>query len=752
MQRKSSGIQLNDDLYYHGSMRLKARQLGQSGHQHSPLAKKASCFSSQVRRQVRKQSPPKPAALQPSLSVKKSCLVLVEPLDFEEYVSARKRTLNERSSKISSDTDYRLPEPKAKKVKYPSLKARAMAQMHAIGEGISVRKSTIPDAGNGLFADQVFEEGEFITWYDGIVEDITPKRRKELLQVKDVTVWSHIRGVNQNRVVHGYQDPKDSLGGGSFMNDGFNAFQPANVEIVSMPSEHSPPEPGEYELYVRAKRPIEKGEELFYDYSSACWKRFSMDEPEFYEKHFACQIRSKATLRRLVESCDDGRLQPLLDALQGTPVPYWLELKLHFTEWTIELCRYALYKCGACEPGILTQGAMRLLKKETDAYFKALGQYVCSLTARSTHALTKGGDAKDRISEWNRTKRGRDGIKRQPVRIPDNGVFREPDKDWRVGHIQVFYYYFRRVNFYTDGDRLMHILQVLHPAHPLYEQLSGQYLFRMMDTAAGKLLDFNCPSVIKKRNNLTATLLRSGLYMPVTVDTPECEWKKWTLPGIRQNLRAHGVKVIEPDPARNSPWKILDSVFESGTDEEYTQHLLKMCRSRGCEFATITRKSKVSHCGCGIRFKDIDGLFYKVKDKKSEIAAKNFCDKHALFMQYIQRAGFDCYEVYKQITNETLYRCLDMMTPEYLRTEKGKNMARDFVAMAICDCVNMKSINRIFTKYKGHLSDELQALTNQKRYEALKPIGDRLLATYAELPRLKGIFSTEAAAEASGYS
>ncbi|WP_281646351.1 SET domain-containing protein-lysine N-methyltransferase [Parendozoicomonas sp. Alg238-R29] len=611
-----------------------------------------------------------------------------------------------------------------------------MAQVCTIKNGIDVRKSTIPNAGNGLFAQRAFQEGEFITWYDGIVEDISQERRKELQQCEDHEVWSHIRGVNQTRVVHGLQEPDEGRGGGSFLNDGFNAFLPANVEIIPLPSENIPPLPGEHELYVRAKRNIEEGEEFFYNYKSDHWNRFADDFPEIYQKHFDKQIRRKAQLRQALKECEEknGRIQPLLDLLQDTPVPYWPELKRHHKTWSVELCRYALYRCDSSDAHVLTQRALGLLKEESNAYFTAMGDYICYLTEKSNHAEEKKGIAKGLASEWNRRQRGRSGKKIYPVRVPANGVFLQPEDNWTLAHIQVIYWLFERPqNLSIEGDTFMHVLHVLHPAHPLYEELITQYIFQAFNVQPGDKLDFNDSAVIDSKDSLMAALLNNKLWMPTSNDTPKEQWRTWGARELRTFLKNKDVVVIDPDPAKNSPWKILDDLFEKQGEEaetKYNAHFLAECRKRKCKFAKMAKDSKGSRCKRPIRFRAIPGLKYTNAD----------CNKHALFMQYVHRAGFDYQEVYQQATNETLYASLKMMEKEYLETVEGKALAHNFLAMAMArvtpDPEKRKVRNSIFRNNRHALRPDLLPMKNPERFQILRLHGETLRAQYQKLPPL----------------
>ena len=121
-----------------------------------------------------------------------------------------------------------------------------------IDDGISVRPSTIPNAGNGLFADRDFARGTIVTKYDGpiaMVPSAPPAAGA-------TTHWASLmRGL----VVQGLTSPVRGRGGGSFMN---HVPRGANATLVKNDNAERP----YYGIYVKAKRNIAKGEEIFLTY------------------------------------------------------------------------------------------------------------------------------------------------------------------------------------------------------------------------------------------------------------------------------------------------------------------------------------------------------------------------------------------------------------------------------------------------------------------------------------------------------
>lgn len=117
-----------------------------------------------------------------------------------------------------------------------------------------VRTSSLPDAGNGLFADRDFKKGDYVTEYDG------PRlTRIEALELKALHQHSHIRSVAAG---YEYIDKPDSplpgIGAGVWINDG-TALKLNNVKFKHV---------GLNQLYMVATKDIRRGSEIFCNYGN----------------------------------------------------------------------------------------------------------------------------------------------------------------------------------------------------------------------------------------------------------------------------------------------------------------------------------------------------------------------------------------------------------------------------------------------------------------------------------------------------
>lgn len=121
-----------------------------------------------------------------------------------------------------------------------------------VDDGLSVRPSTIPNAGNGLFADRDFARGTIITKYDGPIA-MVPSAPPA------ASATTHWASLMRGWVVEGLTSPIRGRGGGSFMN---HVPRGANAEFVKNDAAGHP----YYGIYVKAKRNIQKGDEIFLTY------------------------------------------------------------------------------------------------------------------------------------------------------------------------------------------------------------------------------------------------------------------------------------------------------------------------------------------------------------------------------------------------------------------------------------------------------------------------------------------------------
>ena len=115
-----------------------------------------------------------------------------------------------------------------------------------VGQGVSVAPSTIPHAGNGLFATRSFRSSEYITEYEG--EILTRKEAWER------PILSHMVS-REGVIVDGLKTPIAGRGGGSFSNSAMRSVD-ANASIVAVLGQ----------LFLRARRHIAENEEILVYY------------------------------------------------------------------------------------------------------------------------------------------------------------------------------------------------------------------------------------------------------------------------------------------------------------------------------------------------------------------------------------------------------------------------------------------------------------------------------------------------------
>ena len=146
----------------------------------------------------------------------------------------------------------------------------------SIGNGLVVKHSSLPGSRNGVFVSHDVNIGEYITWYDGEVLNVSSADRKELLT--DYRYWSHLISVDQYTLIQGIKKaPSETgIGLGSLINDGPISGIPENVKYVKLPDKKA--------VYIRSKRFIKKGEELFINYGKSYWERFQKQFPEEYDR------------------------------------------------------------------------------------------------------------------------------------------------------------------------------------------------------------------------------------------------------------------------------------------------------------------------------------------------------------------------------------------------------------------------------------------------------------------------------------
>ena len=139
-----------------------------------------------------------------------------------------------------------------------------------VGNGVMVRPSTIPNAGNGLFADIDFAKNGLITEYEGEEEADADAKRKHY---RDIT--HHITR-HDGRLIHGLKDPTQAIGrgGASFANDPKEAGR-YNAKYFWRPD---PATSGTTnKVFLKATKDIRKGDEIFVSYGTSYWRRQNTD-------------------------------------------------------------------------------------------------------------------------------------------------------------------------------------------------------------------------------------------------------------------------------------------------------------------------------------------------------------------------------------------------------------------------------------------------------------------------------------------
>ncbi len=168
------------------------------------------------------------------------------------------------------------------------------SELGSIGNGLAVKHSSLPGSRNGVFVCNDVNIGEYITWYDGEVLDVSSVDRKKLLT--DYGYWSHLISVDQYTLIQGIKKtPSETgIGLGSLINDGPISGIPGNVEYVKLPDRKA--------VYIRSKRFIKKGEEVFISYGKSYWDRFQKQFPEEYERlHIRKKRVRQPTFKKLTQ-------------------------------------------------------------------------------------------------------------------------------------------------------------------------------------------------------------------------------------------------------------------------------------------------------------------------------------------------------------------------------------------------------------------------------------------------------------------
>lgn len=134
-----------------------------------------------------------------------------------------------------------------------------------VGEGVEIRPSGIPGAGNGLFATVAFGKNDYITEYDGYFVD---RDAVASLPADEVT---HFRSLGVFGVIAGFKDPKDAYqhGGASFANDSREAKNNNSKFIQVWDKKNCVPR-----VFLMATQEIAVGQEIYVSYANDYWKRY----------------------------------------------------------------------------------------------------------------------------------------------------------------------------------------------------------------------------------------------------------------------------------------------------------------------------------------------------------------------------------------------------------------------------------------------------------------------------------------------
>src|SRR5438270_865806 len=119
-------------------------------------------------------------------------------------------------------------------------------------EGLRVKKSGVPEAGMGLFAERGFREGEVIAQYSGDRVAVADGRGNYLLQLTNASCVDAAR---------------TNSGMGRWANDPRSSGTGANARFVVNRSART--------ACLKATRHITKGEEVFVPYGAAYWNQFA---------------------------------------------------------------------------------------------------------------------------------------------------------------------------------------------------------------------------------------------------------------------------------------------------------------------------------------------------------------------------------------------------------------------------------------------------------------------------------------------
>ena len=141
-----------------------------------------------------------------------------------------------------------------------------LAGLATVGDGVEIRKSTIPHGGNGLFATRSFRSKQIITEYCGTI--ITRDEAVHIRQQKPSAI-SHFRSLGYHQVIAGHRRKEDAPGegGASFANDGCK-LKRNNAKLITFEMRHT----HEMRVFLVADKDISVGDEILTAYGKDYWK------------------------------------------------------------------------------------------------------------------------------------------------------------------------------------------------------------------------------------------------------------------------------------------------------------------------------------------------------------------------------------------------------------------------------------------------------------------------------------------------
>ena len=200
-----------------------------------------------------------------------------------------------------------------------------------VGYGVRVAKSHLQGgkAGNGLFAERHFVAGEMITFMSGDKVDDAQARRL-LAARRD----SHLCTLSSRHVhLDGVRDARraacaaSALGGASFANDGAPDGSINNAVYAQVAHNARDSLKRVLTMVLRARRPIEPGEEILVSYGRNYWHRRGVELLPL-PSHVSVDLLS---IHRTLVRCQPHALQPsslrlLFDSMRTSTIQHFLHV------------------------------------------------------------------------------------------------------------------------------------------------------------------------------------------------------------------------------------------------------------------------------------------------------------------------------------------------------------------------------------------------------------------------------------------